>query len=415
MILKKIDDIEFEKFVSKNKYSSFYQSKEWYQFKCNSKRNCELLGLYDNKKLIGVSLIIYVRILKFFSYAYASRGFVYNYENLNGFTSAIKRYFSSNKKVVFFRMDPPIILKEYNKNMEVTIDNFGEKIIKQLKNNSFIHYGYNLGFETLQFRFVNRLLIIDSFSKQLELMNKSTKKNIDIAYKLGVRIKEVNEDDFDEVYRLFESTANRRNITCLSKEYYLNLIKSMKECIIMYIAYIDKKSLLEYLNKEIETNSSELNNLRKKMKNSNVGKKMLNQESILNNKLSRLEKLVVFAKKLSNYTNISSMLCIKKYDEIVSYVSGMDNDYRRFCPKYVLYSEMIKHAIKNNIKYVNFLGVKNIFDKDDKDYGILDIKRGFGGQTIEYIGEFDLPLKKGLYKLFKIKENAERKKMNEVS
>ena len=75
-----------------------------------------------------------------------------------------------------------------------------------------------------------------------------------------------------------------------------------------------------------------------------------------------------------------------------------------------MYPALIKDAIKNGIKYANFLGVKNIFDKNDEAYGVYDIKKGFGGYTVEYIGEFDLPIKKLGYKLYKAKENKERKK-----
>ena len=68
-----------------------------------------------------------------------------------------------------------------------------------------------------------------------------------------------------------------------------------------------------------------------------------------------------------------------------------------------MYPEMIKDAYKDKVKYVNFLGVKNIFDENDKDHGVYEVKRGFGGKTIEYIGEFDLPIRPILYKIYKIK------------
>ena len=64
--------------------------------------------------------------------------------------------------------------------------------------------------------------------------------------------------------------------------------------------------------------------------------------------------------------------------------------------------------IFTKIKYVNFLGVKNIFDKNDVNHGVYEVKRGFGGQTIEYIGEFDLPINKLLYKLYKLKSKIKK-------
>ena len=40
----------------------------------------------------------------------------------------------------------------------------------------------------------------------------------------------------------------------------------------------------------------------------------------------------------------------------------------------LLYPEMIKDAYKDKVKYVNFLGVKNIFDENDKDHGVYNRK-----------------------------------------
>ena len=47
MILKKIDEKKYEKFVNSSNLSSFYQSVEWYHFKLDEGKHCELLGLYE--------------------------------------------------------------------------------------------------------------------------------------------------------------------------------------------------------------------------------------------------------------------------------------------------------------------------------------------------------------------------------
>ena len=140
-----------------------------------------------------------------------------------------------------------------------------------------------------------------------------------------------------------------------------------------------------------------------KMVHDNVGKKLKNQELLLNQAMQKYKEELKSAKELKDKTDIAAMLTISKYKEVVSYVSGMDNHYRKFNPKYVMYPAMIKDAINENLKTINFLGVKNIFDKDDSDYGVYDVKRGFGGNTLEYVGEFDLPIKKVLYRIYKLK------------
>ena len=70
-----------------------------------------------------------------------------------------------------------------------------------------------------------------------------------------------------------------------------------------------------------------------------------------------------------------------------------------------MYNEHIKDAYKLGIKYVNFYGITGHFNKDDKDYGMYEFKRGFGGEVQEMIGEFTLPTSK-LYKLYKLLQKA---------
>ena len=112
---------------------------------------------------------------------------------------------------------------------------------------------------------------------------------------------------------------------------------------------------------------------------------------------------------IKNITYIASMYTITKYNEVVSFASGMDNAYRKFNPKYVMYPKMINDAIEDKLVFVNFLGVKNIFDINDSDYGVYEVKRGFGGKTIEYIGEFDLPLNKVLYYVYNLVRKLKNK------
>ena len=70
---------------------------------------------------------------------------------------------------------------------------------------------------------------------------------------------------------------------------------------------------------------------------------------------------------------------------------------------------VLLHGWGQNIQMMDPLG-KNIFDKNDPDYGMYEVKKGFGGKTVEYIGEFDLPINKNLYYLYKLVNKAKGRK-----
>lgn len=401
MNLKIIEENEYINFIKKSNLTSFYQSLEWKRLKEDEKRHCELVGLYDNNLLVGVSLIIYTPVLKKFYMAYASRGFIYDYKKVKEFTNALKKYFQ-NKKVIFFRMDPPIVLASYDKDLKRNVNPTSQELIAELKNNGFIHYGYNMAYETTQFRFIHRVSVKNDFNLQLEEMSKSTKKNIEMALFRGVKIKEVDYSKLDDVLYFLNLTSNRKHFKELSKVFYERLIKNFNNHVKLYITYIDKKIYINNLNEKIKELKQELESINIKKNHDHIGNKLKNQEEITINQIKKYEDELMEANKLNDEVNIASLVTISMYDEVIAFASGMDNNYRKFNPKYVFYPQMFKDAIKEKKRYVNFLGVKNILDKKDPDYGIYEVKRGFGGETIEYIGEFDLPVNNLLYKLYKI-------------
>ncbi len=400
MILKKIDEKIYEKFVSSSNLSSFYQSVEWYHLKLDEGKHCELLGLYEEDNLVGVSLIIYVKILKKYYYAYASRGFIYDYSNLEEFVASLKEYFKG--KAIFIKIDPPIILNLYDKSGEKEFMLENRQLIERLKYVGFKHHGFNMAFECEQFRFVHKIKLESSYDEQVKMMSKSTRKNIELAEFRGVNIKIAKKDELDMVLKFLNMSSDRKHFASLNKKFYERLLDNFKDNVVMYLVYINKSEYINNLKEKINDEKNKLKELKIKMEHDNIGRKLKKEEELINNAIDKYTEELNVTKGMDNETFIAAMVTINKYNEVVSFTSGMDNLYRKFNPKYVMYPKMINDAINKKLEYVNFLGVKNIFDKNDPDYGMYEVKKGFGGKTVEYIGEFDLIINYGLYYSYKI-------------
>lgn len=63
-----------------------------------------------------------------------------------------------------------------------------------------------------------------------------------------------------------------------------------------------------------------------------------------------------------------------------------------FNAQYLIQWEMINYAVKNHYKRYNFYGITGNFDKNNKDYGMYEFKKGFNGYVIQLIGELQLPI-----------------------
>ena len=63
---------------------------------------------------------------------------------------------------------------------------------------------------------------------------------------------------------------------------------------------------------------------------------------------------------------------------------------------------MIKYAIENGFEYYNFYGISSDLTPKDPMYGVYLFKKGFGGEVVELIGEYDLKIDSFFYYIYKI-------------
>ena len=138
-----------------------------------------------------------------------------------------------------------------------------------------------------------------------------------------------------------------------------------------------------------------------------VGNKLINDKELALKQISKyeneLEKAKKFKEEYPNGKDIGCLLSLRSGNEYLTLSSGILADYKEFTPKYLMYEHHIKEAYKEGFKYCNFYGITGDFNPKGKYYGIYEFKKGFGGNVIEYIGEFDLKVSLfyNIYRLLK--------------
>lgn len=77
------------------------------------------------------------------------------------------------------------------------------------------------------------------------------------------------------------------------------------------------------------------------------------------------------------------------YSDVVTYVYGASsNEHRNLYPNYLMQFAMINWAIEKGCNLYDFGGIPCYEDETDPKYGIYRFKKGFGGETVNYAGEF---------------------------
>ncbi len=102
---------------------------------------------------------------------------------------------------------------------------------------------------------------------------------------------------------------------------------------------------------------------------------------------------------------LGAIICMP-FGERVLYVYGGSSDHKRnLMPNHLLQWHAIRWACEQGYKVYDFRGVSPVRDGEPVEpelAGLNRFKEGFGARTVEYAGEFDLPLRRAWYGLWRV-------------
>lgn len=363
------------------------------------------VGLVDDESnLIAGSLLLTNQLKGKYLYAYAPRGFLidfFNKEAISIWTKELIKYLKK-LKIVFVKLDPPILYKEWDKDNNLIRSN--AEIMNSLKSLGYIHLGFNKYFESNNSRYNVILKTTNNIEDTYKKISRNAKRNIEDNYKRGISIHKGSIENIDLFYSIIRKKTNK------DLEYYKNYVKYFNSGdykVELYFAKINPKQYIEnyryLLNQEMK-NNSDINNL--------IQDKKTKQTDTLFNKKILSDKLIEnYNSEIINATNIYSQFpnglvvgtcaIIKDDNEVTFLIDGYEEKTREIQSSYMLKWEIIKKYITDG--YTNFnLGevTGDVTPTNNKYYGLYFSKMSFNGTVYEYPGEFDLIINKPLYKLY---------------
>ncbi|MGI5911325.1 MAG: lipid II:glycine glycyltransferase FemX [Syntrophomonadaceae bacterium] len=212
---------------------------------------------------------------------------------------------------------------------DVLVNN--QKFTEILKKCSFTKKETGVDFEGVQPTFVFRLDIRPSEINLLQNMHSKWRYNIKLASRKGVIIKEAKEkEDLKTFYRILQETAARDKFLIRGYEYYELIWNYL---IIKGYAQI---FLAEYQGKII-----------------------------------------------------SAALAMILGDKAWYLYGASSNENRNVMPNYLIQWEMIRWARRKGCTIYDFRGVSGDLDESNPLYGLYRFKKGFNGEFIQFIGEWD--------------------------
>ncbi len=419
--MKFITDVEkekYEKFVSTHPLKShFLQSYAWGEFS-RVKKNMtpHYVGLVDEKgNLKATALLLEKKLPLGYTYLYSPRGFVidfYDHELVAKFTEHIKA-FAKERKAIFVKIDPDLIWKEYNnKDEEVKLDKNPEEVFTNLKKLGYVHQGFTKNFETMQPRYTFRIDLDRPFEEIEQNFSKTVKQRIKKGTSLGTEVLIGNENDIETFSHLMDLTEDRKDFVSHDLDYYQKLyeIYNRDNRMTLFLGIINTEKVIKQYKKEQEEVESKL-------------KPLLDRESLSNANQRKVKELEGRIKKLDEYIEeyqdaqnkygqtitLNAHMIMEYGDKAWTLYAGNHNVLVSSQSNYKVYYEHIKYCHEMGYKYYDHFGTIGDLNKDNPRYGLHIFKKAFGGNYIEFIGEFDLVINKPMYWLFKNMVPAYRK------
>lgn len=401
MILRELSNKEFETFKNNFYPSSLYQSIEYKNVMENQGFDTLLVGLVEEDNILAASLILTQKHSKL-KYAYAPRGFLIDYNNINLlkiFTIELKRYLSK-KNIVAVKLCPMIIksTKDTKYNI-VSYSNYYDNIFYNLTNLGYKHLGYNNYFEALKPRYEAIIDLNVPYYILFKNIRKEFRTKIRSAENKGINIYKGDINDLDILYSQIKNKYPR------DLKYFKEMYKEFDDKIELFYSKLDTHHFLEIsqtLYQKQEEKCNEMNHLlTQNINNSKIINKKMEADKLLDRYKKQLIKATKLLRDYPEGIITSTALVIKNQDEVYLLMDGYNLKYKNFNSKHLLLWKLCENYAKQGFKKFNLGGITNTDLTKNPYKGLNEFKLGFNAIATEYIGDLELICNNTLYFMYR--------------
>ena len=406
-----LNEIEYSNFQQKHRYNTFLNSIDTYHLEQLENLDCKLVGLKEQDEVLCAALIIKYPMMKKFSFYYAPRGILVDYENkelLKTFAKELKKYMKAQGAIQFV-IDPYVLYKERDADGNEVEGGFNnESILNALQEAGFIHQGFSTGYDqnmqTIRWMYSTYL---EGYTEQSlwKALHQQTRWSINRTLKYKMQIKELSKDELDVFVDIMNQTGQRRGFDIRGKAFYEHQMEAYGDRLKLKLAYIDTNLLRSFLEEEYKQNLKENEEIDQKLLEVPNSKKFNKKKKVILEALDiskkRFAEVDELEKNYGTYIPMAASMFIYDKDEVIYLTSGAYEQFRDYYASYAIQWHVIQEAMAMGYKKYNFYGISGVFDPNDENYGVYAFKRGFPGKVEELLGDFVLVINPMLYKLYK--------------
>ena len=253
--------------------------------------------------------------------------------------------FAQNQSAIFIKIDPDIEVGKGFPGMNGSnVSPLGLSVVNDLKAD-----GWQFSDEQVQFRNTVLIDLLPGEEELLANMKQKTRYNINLAMRKGVNIRTGKTSDFSMLFKMYAETSLRDGFVIRNETYYREV----------WNAFMHSQKPASFTSPSAEALIAEVDG-------------------------NPIAGAIIF-----------------RFAEKAWYLYGMSTvAHRDKMPNYLLQWEAIKRSKAANCTTYDLWGAPDEFVESDPLWGVYRFKEGLGGTVHRYIGAWDLPVNRMLYRLY---------------
>jgi alanine adding enzyme len=398
-----LSDSEFEAFAVKHPQNSFLQSVDFSRFQRARGQQVELFGIRRGGELVAAGKLNYTTTRLGYTVCECAKGPLMDYADLELVRDvvALLRGRAAERKAAELRISPNlkyIARDEDGAEHPETEDN--RPLVAQLSGLGFQHQGLDMNFVNVNWMFIKSLEGIKDAEELIMGTSYRTRKAIRKAEKNGVFLEQATLETLDDFYGALSKAGDEKGFVYRERAYYEHLLSTTSpEFTKLMMAKIDipayRKSITERLAAESETAAG----LRREVEETG-SKKKANRLKVVQDLVDSYERSLKDIERFPDSVGVATVAAIHFVcygDEVVCVIGGTVQDYIYFNGATSLYWGMMLHALDKGYARYNFYGTFGISGQDEEGHGGYEFKKGFGGEVVQLMGDFVMPVRPAVF------------------
>jgi alanine adding enzyme len=407
-----LSDAEFEQFALKHPQNSFLQSLDFARFQRARGQQVELFGVRRDGELVAAGKLNYTTTRLGYTICECAKGPLMDYTDA-GLVRAVVgllRKRAVERKAAELRISPNLkyIARDADGAEHPEVED-NRPLVAQLGGLGFQHQGLDMNFVNVNWMFIKSLEGVQDAEELIMGTSYRTRKAIRKAEKNGVFLEQATLETLDEFYGALSRAGDEKGFVYRERAYYEQLLRTTSaEFTKLMMAKIDIPAYRKSITDRLAEESATAAELRREVEETG-SKKKANRLKVVQDLVDSYERSLKDIERFPDSVGVATVAAIHFVcygDEVVCVIGGTVQDYIYFNGATSLYWGMMLHALEKGYPRYNFYGTFGISGQDEEGHGGYEFKKGFGGEVVQLVGDFVMPVRPAVFRANKLARAA---------